>query len=73
MTKCQLFEFFIKLKTIETMYWRFKVNNIEILKEDNVSPSLWPLGKIIAMHPGNEGIVQVVTVKNLRVSLKDQL
>lgn len=73
MTECQLFEFFIKLKTIETMYWRFKVNNIEILKEDNVSPSLWPLGKIIAMHPGNEGIVQVVTVKNLRVSLKDQL
>ncbi|XP_058827589.1 uncharacterized protein LOC131687515 [Topomyia yanbarensis] len=36
---------------------------IVVIKEDNLPPTQWPLGKIVAVHPGADGIVRVVTLK----------
>lgn len=34
-----------------------------LIKEDNVPPSKWPLGHVIAIYPGSDGRVRVVKVK----------
>lgn len=39
------------------------VGSMVIVKEDNIPPMQWPLGRIIAVHPGKDGIIRVVTVK----------
>ncbi|GFU77371.1 DUF1758 domain-containing protein [Trichonephila clavipes] len=50
----------------------FKVGEIVIIKEDNIPPATWPLGKSGETHPGKDGVVRVVTLKLLKVDLKDQ-
>lgn len=40
-----------------------EVGRVVIIKEDNVPPASWPLGKIVKLHPGKDGIVRVVTLK----------
>lgn len=37
--------------------------NLVLLKEDNIPPSRWPLGRIIQTHPGRDGLIRVVTVR----------
>ncbi|GFQ86140.1 hypothetical protein TNCT_296631 [Trichonephila clavata] len=32
----------------------FKIGDIVVVKEDNVPPAIWPLGKIIESHPGED-------------------
>ncbi|GFR25817.1 DUF5641 domain-containing protein [Trichonephila clavata] len=44
----------------------FKVGEIVIVKEDNIPPTTWPLGKIIETHPGKDGVVRVVTLKTVK-------
>ncbi|GFY30065.1 soluble guanylate cyclase 88E [Trichonephila clavipes] len=34
----------------------FKVGEIVIIKEDNIPPATWPLGKVIETHPGKDGV-----------------
>lgn len=40
------------------------------MEEDNVPPSVWPLGKVIEIHPGKDGNR---LPKLLELSLRDQL
>ncbi|GFX59706.1 DUF5641 domain-containing protein [Trichonephila clavipes] len=40
-----------------------KIGDAVIIKEDNLPPSVWPLGKVISTHPGKDGIVRVVALK----------
>jgi len=40
-----------------------KVNDIVILKEDNIPMLQWPLARIERLHPGKDGIVRVVTIR----------
>ena len=40
-----------------------QVGDVVILQEDNLIPSKWPLGKIVEVHPGSDGLVRVVQVK----------
>ncbi|XP_055603791.1 uncharacterized protein LOC129752026 [Uranotaenia lowii] len=40
-----------------------RVGSIVVLREDNVPPLCWPLARIIAVHPGHDNIVRVVTIK----------
>jgi hypothetical protein len=40
-----------------------EVGTLVVLKEDNVSPLHWPMGRITEVHPGADGLVRVVTVK----------
>lgn len=41
----------------------FEVGDIVILKEDCTFPSKWPLARIVAIHPGKDKHVRVVTIK----------
>lgn len=41
-----------------------------ILKEDNIPPLSWPLGRITEIHPGHDGIVRAATVKTTKGSYK---
>lgn len=41
----------------------FKVGDVVIKKEDNMSPSMWKLGHVELIHLGNDGIVRIVTVR----------
>ena len=40
-----------------------KLNDLVLLKESGMTPTKWPLGRVIAVHPGGDGHVRVVTVK----------
>ncbi|XP_040151923.1 uncharacterized protein LOC120893847 [Anopheles arabiensis] len=40
-----------------------KENTLVIIKEDNVHPTSWPMGRIVAVHPGKDDVVRVVTVR----------
>lgn len=46
------------------------VNDIVILREENMPPGLWPLGRITEVHPGTDGLVRVVTVKTINGQFK---
>ena len=40
--------------------------DVVILKDDNLPPSIWPLGRVMTLHPGTDGNVRVVTVKTVK-------
>jgi len=40
-----------------------KINDIVIIKEDNLPPTKWSLGRITQVHPGRDGVIRVVTVR----------
>lgn len=42
---------------------QIKLGAIVILREDNLPPLCWVLGRIVEVHPGNDGIVRVVSVR----------
>jgi hypothetical protein len=42
-----------------------RVGDIVILREDNTIPSKWPLGRVISVHTGRDGLVRVVNVKTI--------
>ncbi|XP_025831267.1 uncharacterized protein LOC112904716 [Agrilus planipennis] len=39
------------------------VGTMVLLKEENAPPLKWQLGRIVAVHPGTDGIIRVVSVK----------
>ena len=39
-----------------------QIGDIVILQEDNFIPSKWPLGRIVEIHSGRDGLVRVVQV-----------
>lgn len=40
--------------------------DLVLIKEDNMPPLCWPLGRVQAVHPGDNGVVHVVTVKTAK-------
>ena len=40
-----------------------QVGDVVVLQEDNLVPARWPLGRVMKVHPGNDGLVRVVTIK----------
>lgn len=34
-----------------------------LLREDSIPPMQWPLGRVLKVHPGSDGIVRTVTIK----------
>ncbi|KAK9721101.1 methyltransferase (DUF5641) [Popillia japonica] len=38
-------------------------DDLVLLKEDHTPPSQWKLGRIQELHPGDDAVVRVVTVK----------
>lgn len=59
--------------------WQFdkdpqlKLGSMVLLKEDNVPPLCWPLGRIIDLHPGADHIVRVASVQTKNSILKRAL
>lgn len=41
----------------------FQIDELCLLKEDNLPPTKWKMCRIIALHPGVDNKVRVVTVK----------
>jgi len=39
------------------------IGDIVVLREDNLVPAKWPMARVVQTHPGNDGLVRVVTVK----------
>ncbi|XP_062539151.1 uncharacterized protein LOC134207450 [Armigeres subalbatus] len=48
----------------------FKIGALVMLIDENLPPQQWRRGRIIATHPGDDGIVRVVTVKTTNSSFK---
>lgn len=49
--------------------WHNQSRNLEIgqlvlMREDGLAPTEWPLGRVTAVHPGDDGVVRVVTVRS---------
>ncbi|XP_065081812.1 uncharacterized protein LOC135704276 [Ochlerotatus camptorhynchus] len=57
------------LATLQNRYrWNQVLGNLAVgsivaLKDENVPPQKWPLGRVISIHPGTDGRVRVATVK----------
>lgn len=50
-----------------------KIGTLCVIKDDNLSPMKWALGRIIATHPGPDQIVRVVTVRSATGTYKRAL
>ena len=48
----------------------FGVGQLVLIKDDRYPPSQWPLGRIIEVYPGPDGIVRVVTIKTATTCLR---
>ncbi|KYN15584.1 hypothetical protein ALC57_12190 [Trachymyrmex cornetzi] len=40
-----------------------EINRLVLVKEDNLPPSKWKLGRIIEVHPGSDGTVRVASIR----------
>ena len=59
-------EYLNSLKKVTKWHKRsrnLRVGDIVILREDSVIPTKWPLGRIVNVHTGSDGVVRIVTVK----------
>ncbi|XP_034179509.2 uncharacterized protein LOC117603975 [Osmia lignaria lignaria] len=45
---------------------QIKIDTLVTIKEDNIPPMHWSMGRIIAVHPGEDKIIRVATVKTNR-------
>ncbi|CAK9834523.1 hypothetical protein ANTRET_LOCUS11040 [Anthophora retusa] len=47
-----------------------RIGTLVMIKEDNLPPMHWSMGRIVATHPGEDNIVRVATVKTIRGNYK---
>lgn len=40
-----------------------KIGSLVLLREENLPPQQWSLGRIIKVHPGKDNVIRVVSVK----------
>ncbi|XP_076182738.1 uncharacterized protein LOC143154660 [Ptiloglossa arizonensis] len=45
------------------MAQNIRVGSLVIVREDHTPPLIWPLGRFIAIHPGEDGVARVVTAR----------
>lgn len=45
-------------------------NDVVLIKEENLPPSQWLIGRIATIHPGQDGLVRVITVQTKRGLIK---
>lgn len=43
-----------------------------VLLIDDLTPLKWSLGRVVALHPGEDGVVRVVSVQTAREILKEE-
>ena len=47
-----------------------RVGDVVLLKEDGATRGKWPMGRVLEVHPGQDGLVRSITVKTDKTSLK---
>lgn len=57
--------------------WRTPIENIKkddvvVIREDNIPPGRWAIGRVIEIHPGKDNHIRVVTLKPKEISSNDQ-
>ncbi|XP_073964611.1 uncharacterized protein [Choristoneura fumiferana] len=40
-----------------------RINDVVLIHDDNMPPGKWLMGRIVELHPGQDGLVRVVTLK----------
>lgn len=43
-----------------------KINDLVLIKEENIPPLCWPMGRVEKLHEGNDGITRVATIKTAK-------
>ncbi|XP_046599168.1 uncharacterized protein LOC124295053 [Neodiprion lecontei] len=61
---------FQNLSKWQTHHGNIKIGSIVLVKNENLPTSVWPLAKVIEVHPRTDGLVRVVTVKTKSSVLK---
>ncbi|XP_046487896.1 uncharacterized protein [Neodiprion pinetum] len=61
---------FQNLSKWQTHHGNIKIGSIVLVKNENLPSSVWPLAKVIEVHPRTDGLVRVVTVKTKSSVLK---
>lgn len=54
----------------KTAQMNIKIGELVLLKEDNLPPNRWKLGRIQEVHPGRDNIVRVISIKTNNGVLK---
>lgn len=47
-----------------------EVNDVVLIREDNLPPTSWSMGRVIKVNPGDDGIVRVATIKTAKNELQ---
>jgi len=47
-----------------------QIGDLVIIKDENLPPQKWKLGRVITLHPGSDGIVRVTTLRTAEGELK---
>lgn len=47
-----------------------QVNDVVLIKENNIPPGKWALGRVMELHPGAVGYVRVTTIKTNKGTIK---
>lgn len=42
---------------------KVEVGKLVVIRDENLPPMKWRMGRIVQLHPGEDGIVRVVTLK----------
>jgi hypothetical protein len=50
--------------------YNLKVGDLVLIHEDNQPPLRWNVGRIHSLHPGNDGVVRVVTIRTTHSLMK---
>ncbi|XP_044594067.1 uncharacterized protein LOC123271736 [Cotesia glomerata] len=58
-----------RLSHWEQVQQMIKVGSVVLITTEDLPPTKWPLAKVIAVHPGEDGQIRVVTVKTVNTEL----
>ncbi|XP_078051680.1 uncharacterized protein LOC144477814 [Augochlora pura] len=47
-----------------------ETGTLVVIKEDNLPPMQWALGRVLEVHPGTDGITRAVTIKTIQGNIK---
>lgn len=65
---------YLNLLQARTKRWKPAIvvekGRLVVIKDDNVPPIRWKMGRIVAVHPGDDNVVRVVTLKTATGELK---
>ena len=70
MNKEYLHELTVRKKWHKGATKNIQVGKIVTIRDDNIPPMRWSLGRIVAIHRGMDGIVRVVTIKSAQGEYK---